>query len=377
MVDLYGPGRVAYDVAGHVNSVDASQIVIPLLAAAGTSALATPLVARMARASGFVDSPDERKVHARADMPLLGGLAVVAGVCVGIGIGLLMVGSAVSTDRIPGGIAGGIALLALGVYDDRVGLGALPKLAVQVAAAAVAFHYGFRIDHIREPFTAQIFELPIWLSFAATTLWIVAVTNATNLIDGLDGLATGLGAIIAATLTLICWQVGEMAGVIGGVALVGALLGFLPYNFYPARIFLGDTGSLFIGFTLALLALEGYRKTELLTFVIPPMALAVPLLDTGVSVLRRFRAGKPIFGADRLHMHHRLLRSEGSHRRAVLALYFLTACFCVLAVSLTQLQGYWAILLLLAVGVLTVRLLKNLGVLSSPADEGGLGRSPK
>jgi len=357
--------------------VDASQIVIPLLAAAGTSALVTPLVARMARASGITDSPNERKVHVRADMPLLGGLAVAAGVSVGIAVGLVMVGAAVSTDRIPGGIAGAFALLALGVYDDRVGLGALPKLSVQIAAAAVAFHYGFRIDHIREPFSAHFFELPIWLSFAATTLWIVAVTNATNLIDGLDGLATGLGAIIAATLTLICWQVGEMAGVLGGVALVGALLGFLPYNFYPARIFLGDTGSLFIGFTLALLSLEGYHKTELLTFVVPPMALAVPLLDTGVSVLRRLRAGRPIFGADRLHMHHRLLHSEGSHRKAVLALYFLTACFCVLAVSLTQLQGYWAVFLLLAVGLLTVRLLKNLGVLSSPAEASGLASAGK
>ncbi|MCZ6784606.1 MAG: MraY family glycosyltransferase, partial [Proteobacteria bacterium] len=197
-----------------------------------------------------------------------------------------------------------------------------------------------------------------------TTIWIVGVTNALNLIDGLDGLASGLGAIIASTLVVICWQAGQGAGVIFGAALVGALVGFLPYNFPPARIFIGDTGALFLGYSLALLALDGYRTSALLTFVVPLLALAVPLLDTGLSILRRLRAGQPIFHADRLHMHHRLLETEGSDRGAVLSLYFLTACFCIIAVSFTRLQGYAAIIFLGAVVILTARLLRNLGALS-------------
>ena len=124
-----------------------------------------------------------------------------------------------------------------------------------------------------------------------------------------------------------------------GIALVGALLGFLPYNFSPARIFLGDTGALFIGYTLSLLALEGYRAVSLLTFIVPLLALAVPILDTALSILRRAAAARAIFAADRQHMHHRLLESEGSQRAAVLSFYFLTACFCVIALSFTRLAG--------------------------------------
>ncbi|MCG8591759.1 MAG: undecaprenyl/decaprenyl-phosphate alpha-N-acetylglucosaminyl 1-phosphate transferase, partial [Proteobacteria bacterium] len=159
-------------------------------------------------------------------------------------------------------------------------------------------------------------------------------------------------------------QTGSPLGVALGASLVGALLGFLPFNFAPAKIFLGDTGSLFLGFTLSLLALECYRTASLLTFVVPLLALAVPLLDTALSIFRRLRQRRPIFDPDRMHMHHRLLESEGSHRSAVLSLYFLTACFCTIAVSFTRLRGYAAIVFLLAVVLLTVRLLRNLGVFS-------------
>ena len=151
-----------------------------------------------------------------------------------------------------------------------------------------------------------------------------------------------------------------------GIVLAGSLLGFLPFNFPPARIFLGDTGALFIGYALSLVALEGYlggyRKASLMAFLVPMLALAVPLLDTLLSIVRRARAGQKIFSADRQHMHHRLLESEGSDRAAVLALYFLTACFCVIAVSFTKLEGYAAFVFLAAVVVLTVRLMRNLGV---------------
>ena len=209
-----------------------------------------------------------------------------------------------------------------------------------------------------------MFQLPMWLSWVVTALWIVTVTNSLTLVDGLDGLAAGVAAIIAITLALIAGQSGQVFGVCVGVALAGALLGFLPFNFAPARIFLGDTGALFIGFTLSLLALEGYRQVSLLTFVVPVLALAVPILDTALSIIRRLRSRSPIFNADRQHMHHRMLESEGSTRSAVLEFYVLTAAFCVIALAFSKLEGYWAIVLLGLVGWLTYRLVMNLNALS-------------
>ncbi len=232
---------------------------------------------------------------------------------------------------------------------------------VQVAAAAIAISFGYQIDHLTDPISREVWYFPTWLIWVLTTLWIVVVTNSINLMDGLDGLASGVAAIIAVTLTFIAWQGNHVLGVLVGVALVGALLGFLPYNFPPARIFVGDTGALFIGYSLSLLALEGYQRVTLLTFIVPLLALAVPLIDTMLSILRRMRRRTNIMKADRLHIHHRLLESEGSHRSAVLSIYFLTACFCIIAVSFTRLEGYAAMLFLGAVVLLTLRLLRNLG----------------
>jgi UDP-GlcNAc:undecaprenyl-phosphate GlcNAc-1-phosphate transferase len=155
--------------------------------------------------------------------------------------------------------------------------------------------------------------------------------------------------------------------------MVGALLGFLPFNFSPARIFLGDTGALFIGYVLSLLALEGYRQLTLLTFVVPVFALAVPILDTTLSVIRRLRARSPIFNADRFHMHHRMLESEGSARSAVLQVYVLTAAFCSISLAFSNLEGYVALLFLVAVGFLTYRLVTNLGALATTKSPTAVG----
>jgi UDP-GlcNAc:undecaprenyl-phosphate GlcNAc-1-phosphate transferase len=346
------------------------KLLIPLGVALGVTCLATPLVSRLASALRVVDRPDERGVSRRADMPLLGGLAVALGFGVGLIVALVLwVDDPAAADHLKGLGLGALLVLALGVADDRSGLGAWPKFLVQLAAAAIAISYGFRLGHLTDPVSLTSWHLPDPLVWVVSALWIVGITNALNLVDGLDGLATGVGAIIGATLTMIAWQAGQPVGVCVGIALVGALMGFLPFNFAPARIFLGDTGSLFIGYVLALLTLEGYRQVSLLTFVVPLLALAVPILDTGLSIVRRVRRRAPIFAADRLHMHHRLLASEGSPRRAVLQFYFLTACFCLIAVSFTRLQGWAAALFLGAVAVLTLRLLWNLGVLSPDEDE--------
>jgi UDP-GlcNAc:undecaprenyl-phosphate/decaprenyl-phosphate GlcNAc-1-phosphate transferase len=337
-------------------------LVIPLLVAAGVSAAATPIVGRLARTLGAVDRPDERKVNRRADIPLLGGIAVALGFFVGLAVVLLLTGERYPfREHIEGQILGSLMLLTLGVVDDRWTLTARSKLVVQLAAATAAISYGFRIDHVTDPITLEYWQFPTILMWVVTLLWIVGITNSLNLMDGLDGLSTGIGAIIGVTLTWICFRAEEWVGVFVGLAFVGALLGFLPFNFPPARIFLGDTGALFIGFNLSLLALESYRKLTVLTFVVPLLALAVPLIDTVLSIYRRLRRRKSILSPDRQHMHHRLLESEGSHRSAVLSIYFLTACFCVIAVSFTNLEGWAALVFLGLVGILTVRLLRNLG----------------
>jgi len=356
--------------------VSALNVAVSLVVAVMVSVLATPVVALAALRLGVVDQPNRRKVSRRSDMPLLGGLAVAAGATAGlVTFTLRSPGFVAGLDGVWGILVGGSIMLLIGAVDDRFGLGALQKLSVQILAASVAYAAGFTILMFREPLSGIEFELPFWLSVSVTLVWIIAVTNAINLIDGLDGLAAGLSAIVAATLAYVCFQAGQHTGVIFGVCLVGGLLGFLPYNFPPARIFMGDTGALFVGFSLSLIAIEGYeggfRKASVLAFVVPVLALAVPLLDTTLSIFRRMRSGKRIFDADRMHMHHRLLHlNEGSQSRAVLFLYLLTSCFCVIAVSFTRLKDLAAsVLLLAAVVVLTVRLLRNVGILATEEEE--------
>ena len=348
-------------------------IPIVLLAAMAVAAVATPMVSRLALAIGAIDRPNERKVSDRANIPLWGGLAVALGFFVGLGSALLLVpGGETYRSHLEAMLVGGMLVLAVGAWDDRWTIRPLAKLAVQLFAAGVAISFGYQIDHITDPISRTVYDLPLWLSWTVTTIWIVIVTNSINLIDGLDGLCTGVSAIIAATLTVIAWQGGHLPGVVIGIALVGALLGFLPYNFPPAKIFVGDTGALFIGYTLSILALEGYQRVTVITFIVPLLALAVPLLDTGLSILRRLRRRSNPMQADRQHIHHRLLlEHEGSHRPAVLSIYFLTACFCVIAVSFTRLEGYAAIVFLVVILLLTVRILRNLGFFELSDEEAG------
>ena len=352
--------------------MDLFRAIAIVLASTLVAALGTPVVIRLARRIGAVDLPNERKVSKRSGMPLMGGLAVAMGTLAGflvlvlIGVPDLRVTNGLPLDfgKLWAFVAGGLFLVAVGAFDDRYNMGARTKFSFQIVAALIAIYFGFRIDTFTNPVFGGTGPVAPWIYWPVSLIWIVGVTNAMNLVDGLDGLSAGIGAIIAATLTVICWQAGQWVGVTIGLAMFGALIGYLPFNFPPARIFLGDTGSLFIGYGLALLALEGYRKTALLAFLVPVLALAIPLLDTALSIVRRFRAGTGLFSADRLHMHHRLLHREGSHKSAVLMLYFLTGCFCMIAVSFSQLDGWVALLYLVAVVAVTIRLLRNLDAFS-------------
>jgi len=313
----------------------------------------------------IIDRPNERKVSRGETIPLIGGISIFTGCLLGL-LSVLSWDSDVpdlATKSI-GFLSGGFVLVLVGLWDDRFYLTAWQKIPFQIVACFVAIASGFSIDYITNPFTETTLPVPFWLSWPLTLLWILLVTNALNLIDGLDGLASGLGAIVAATLAVICWQAEQVVGVVIALSLLGALLGFLPFNFPPARSFLGDSGAYFLGFALALVSIQGYRKEAVLTFVVPLLALAVPLIDVALSVLRRLRRGERIFSPDDMHMHHRLLRREGTHRRAVLWLYFQTACFGLIAISFSRITGIGRYLLLFVVGVLTIRLLRNLGLFS-------------
>jgi UDP-GlcNAc:undecaprenyl-phosphate GlcNAc-1-phosphate transferase len=345
-------------------NMEARQILIPLSVAFGVSALATPFVIRAAHALRIVDRPTERGVSTRGNMPLAGGFAVALGFAAGFAVALRMASGPVESAQLQGLLIGAAVIVFTGICDDRWGLNAWMKFGVQIVVAGIAVSSGFEIRHFAEPFTYTTFFLPGWLAWLVSVLWIVGITNAINLVDGLDGLASGIGALAAATLLVIALQGDQVLGICIAISLIGALVGFLPYNFWPAKIFLGDTGSLFIGYILALLALDGYRTLSLVTFVVPLLALAVPIIDTLLSIVRRIRMHAPIFTADRLHMHHRLLASEGSHRGAVLQIYLVTAAFCLLALSFTKLEGSTAALCLLAIAVLTFRMLWNLDALS-------------
>ena len=346
--------------------MDSVALILAFCAAAVAAGILTPLAGKMAILLDVVDRPSERKVNDREGIPLLGGIAVVSG----CGIGLLTYVFFADPqefvrvrDQVASFMAGGMLLVLVGAWDDRFDLGAWQKIPFQLLASLIAINSGFVIDYFTSPFTLQTYPLPPWFSWLITLGWIVVVTNAMNLIDGLDGLTAGIGVIIAGTLGIICLQASQPAGLLISLVMLGALLGFLPFNFPPAKIFLGDAGALFVGFGLALISIQGYRKAALLTFIVPLLALAVPLLDTGLSIFRRVRTGKDIFSADKLHMHHLLLAREGSHRRAVLWLYFQTLCFSVIALSFSQLKGFSAFIFLAAVVLLTARLLKNLGML--------------
>ncbi len=347
--------------------MEPQQYIMPLVVAFGVAAVTTPLVRRLALGIGVVDRPNERSVNRRLDMPLMGGMAIGLGFAAGLAVALRQMSSEIAEGRLMGLAVGGAIVLASGIWDDRFGMRAPTKFTLQILAAVVAVSNGYELAHFTEPFTRESYPLPGWLMWIVTILWIVMITNAINLVDGLDGLATGVAAIIAATLAIIAGQNGsDTFGLWIALALVGSLLGFLPFNFAPARIFLGDTGALFIGFVLSLIALEGYRQISLLTFVVPLLALAVPILDTGLSVIRRIRSRSPIFAADRQHMHHRMLETEGTARSAVLQFYLLTAAFGLLSIGVSRLdEAWWVGICLIMIVMLTFRLVSNLGALQS------------
>lgn len=320
-------------------------IVFTMLVAFGVSFGTTPAVTRFARKVGAIDVPkDNRRMH-KKPIPRLGGLAIFFGFI----ISLLIFGHI--TLPVRGMLLGAIIIVVLGVLDDIMSLRAGLKFVVQIGAALVAVFHGNIIDTISNPniFSSQpYFHLGI-LAVPITVLWIVAITNSVNLIDGLDGLAVGVSTICSLTMLAVAFMVSEGDIVIIMAALAGACIGFMPYNLNPAKIFMGDTGATFLGFVLATVSIQGlFKFYAIISFAVPFLILGLPIFDTAFAFIRRIANGQNPMHADRSHVHHRLIDMGFSQKQAVAILYVISAVLGLSAVVLTGSGEIKAMLFLVA-----------------------------
>ncbi len=312
-----------------MNNTDYVYLLIAMVCAALISFTMTPIVRVFAFKTGAIDVPrDERRMHNRP-IPRLGGLAVFAG---------FSVASLVFCEISPSLLAlwaGGLVIVTLGALDDIFRLNSLIKLAVQILVAFIPVSQGLTIKFFNlfgNYIILGSFEIPV------TVFWIVGLTNAINLIDGLDGLSCGVSAICSLSLLFCTIMLGDNPGitVLTGL-LAGACLGFLPFNTNPAKIFIGDTGALFLGYTLSVLSLEGLFKTHtVLSFMIPLSIFGLPLFDTAFAIVRRILSGRSPFSADRGHIHHRLIDMGFNQRQSVGILYSVCGILGIAAVMFTM-----------------------------------------
>lgn len=304
-----------------------STLWITFLMALAISLAVTPLAIKLAPRIGAVDIPkDNRRMHTKA-MPRFGGLAIFAGSAISMLVFLRF------DPKILIITAGGTMIYMLGVIDDLRNLSPKIKFAGQLLVAIMMYMCDIRITFITNYFGPGNSDLGTVLCFIITILWIVGITNTVNLIDGLDGLAAGTAAIVSLCIAYAAYIHGTYLAAGAMLALAGGALGFLPYNFYPAKIFMGDGGSLYLGFMLSTLSVLGTVKSAtFVSMIIPVLVLGVPIFDTVFAILRRFVNKKPIMGADRGHLHHRLMNLGYGQRRATLMLYGITAIMGIAAV---------------------------------------------
>ncbi len=349
-------------------SVSASAL-FAALSAIIVAAVLTPLVRMLALRFHWVDQGVATRRLGGRPIPRLGGLAIVGAFYVAL-IALWLTGwpQALGVGVTPAltiaFLLGGLCVAGLGLFDDLRGAGVGQKLTVQCAVAALLFVLGLRIEGLANPFGPTLALGP--LSFPFTMLWIVGIINAFNLIDGLDGLAGGVALIAVGTNLVIGLERQEPTMVLIGAVLAGAISGFLFYNFNPASIFMGDTGSMFLGFVLSTLTIKVNQKsTAAVSILIPIVALGLPIFDTALAFVRRAARGRPVFHADREHIHHQLLALGLTHRQAVLALYVLSAFLGTLAVALTYASNRQTLAILGGLTGVLFLLLSRLGYLGS------------
>lgn len=320
------------------------------------SLLLVPQVARLAIKIGAVDQPNARKVHKKV-MPRMGGLAIYVSFFV-----VLFLWESFSRELM-GLFLGGTVLVIVGIIDDMKDIPAKVKLCGQILAACIVVASGVRVEFMTNIFFGGMFPLSAF-SAPFTVLWIVAIINAINLIDGLDGLAAGISVISAATMAIVGYASGQYMMASMAMILIGSTLGFLKYNFHPAQIFMGDTGSMFLGYNLAVFAVLGFAKSFTLLSLVPPiLVLAIPILDTLFAIIRRKMNHKPIFKPDKHHLHHCLLNYGFSHRDTVLIIYTVSAILAICGLIMTYLNSTQGICLLTVISVLIIYGAMKLGVI--------------
>ncbi len=336
---------------------------LALVAAMGVVLISTPAVIALAKKTGAVDKPDARKVH-KTPIPRIGGLAIFLGFMSAIILTAILANfKGEMLFEVIGLIVSGSLMFLVGIIDDYKNLPAKVKLLGQIIAAAVlVLAFDVRIDFITDPFGDYIYLE--WFAIPATLFWLVGITNTVNLIDGLDGLAAGVSLIAAGTIFLVAMEQNFFLITILTAAIAGAAFGFLFYNTNPARIFMGDSGSLFLGFMLAGISVIGATKSATtIALIVPILALGLPILDTTFAIVRRYRGGQPIFKPDKGHLHHRLLNLGFSQRQAVFLMYVFSAILGLSAIILTEVSGKLAILILVIIMVSIFYGAKKLGVL--------------
>ncbi len=296
----------------------------------GASLLMTPYVKKFAVKNGAIDYPKSRGLH-KEPIPRMGGLAIVFGFAASMLVSLPFVPELRSIQFL-GFSIGAMIIVLLGMLDDIYQLNAKVKFLVQLIAAFIVIFTGTTFHIMVWPFML----LPGKFDIPLTLLWIVGLTNAVNLIDGVDGLAAGVSTIGAGCLMVLCILSGNGLAVVFTAAIAGSCLGFLPRNFSPAEIIMGDTGSTFLGFVLACSSLIGvFKSYAVLSIVVAVLALALPIFDTLFAMMRRAINRKPIMSADRGHLHHRLIDAGYSHKSAVLLLYGLSAATGIIAIGIS------------------------------------------
>ena len=318
--------------------------VIALLA----SFLLTPYIKKLAFAIGAVDKPDKRKVHTHI-MPRLGGLAIFLG-CV-----LAVVCSLPITRDLMGILLGGAWIVIVGILDDKYSLPAKVKLLGQILAACILVAFDIKIEWLNNPLGGYFYLE--YLSIPFTIFWVISFINVVNLIDGLDGLAAGVSGIASITIILVAMT----------AALAGGIFGFIHYNFNPATIFMGDTGSMFIGYMLASIAIFGAVKSAAtIALIVPAVALGLPIMDTAFAILRRYSNGKPIFQPDKGHLHHRLLALGLSQKQAVLLMYAISIILSLGAFVLAMANIYIACAVIVLIVIAVAVGAKKIGILRNP-----------
>jgi UDP-GlcNAc:undecaprenyl-phosphate GlcNAc-1-phosphate transferase len=342
--------------------------IAAFIVACASSFTATPFAIWLSKRCGVLDHPDSRKVH-QTPIPRWGGLGIYLGIILGI-LGIYIgfprfrqlltyrypmyshgeMLNVITLDKQLAGILVGLTfVVVLGMLDDRRGVAALPKLLTQIIASLVALNYGVQIMGLRFPFFNYM-QFPILVSQIITVFWMIGFMNAINLADGLDGLAAGLASIASATFLAVAIIQGDtdtpfiakqlkLAGVLSAI-LSGSCLGFLPYNFSPAKVFMGDGGALGVGFLLGAITVIGTLKTTaVLSVMIPVIVVAIPVIDVSMAMIRRYKKGHRLMEPDKEHLHHRLMARGWTAREVVLLVYVLTLILSVSAIFLAIVKG--------------------------------------